>query len=170
MINFICQNCSSTDKYKSAKGLCRKCYRKFKYSATKEEDKKAVKKWRKENYSYVLTYNKEYKKNNPDIIRPSDKKSKHKYRLINSYADVKVRQKRVRQSTPAWLTRDQRKLMLEMYKKCPEGYHVDHVIPLKAVDLITGEHIACGLHVPWNLQYLSSQDNLKKGNRIKYLG
>ncbi len=43
------------------------------------------------------------------------------------------------------------------------GQVVDHIIPIKG--LIDGRRV-CGLHVPWNLQYLTPAQNRKKKNRI----
>jgi len=45
-----------------------------------------------------------------------------------------------------------------IYKQCPEGFHVDHIYPLKS-------NYMCGLHVENNLQIISASENTKKGNR-----
>jgi hypothetical protein len=50
----------------------------------------------------------------------------------------------------------------KVYKNKPKGMAVDHYIP------IMGESVA-GLHVSWNLQYLTRSENSKKGNRINLL-
>lgn len=71
--------------------------------------------------------------------------------------DAKRRAAKI-QACPAWADLNKIK---EIYLNCPEGYHVDHVIPLQ------GDNV-CGLHVETNLQYLTAEDNLRKGNRFPY--
>lgn len=44
-------------------------------------------------------------------------------------------------------------------KECPEGYVVDHIIPISMG----------GLHHISNLQYLTKEENLKKGCKIDYV-
>lgn len=58
------------------------------------------------------------------------------------------------QATPPWVDHSE---LRRIYAECPPGHHVDHIIPLKNPQV-------CGLHVPWNLQYLPVSDNLKKSN------
>lgn len=54
--------------------------------------------------------------------------------------------------------------VVEIYETCPEGYEVDHIIPVKGYDFLDGERqqVVCGLHVPWNLQHLTKEENRKK--------
>jgi hypothetical protein len=62
-------------------------------------------------------------------------------------------------ATPKWLSEDQKTEMQEFYQHTPDGFEVDHIIPLR------GKKV-CGLHVPWNLQYLPISENRKKSNRV----
>ena len=41
------------------------------------------------------------------------------------------------------------------YDACPAGMEVDHIHPIKHPNF-------CGLHVPWNLQYLTGTENKRK--------
>ena len=63
--------------------------------------------------------------------------------------------------TPTWA--NARKLAA-FYVACPDGKEVDHIVPLKG--LIDGRPVS-GLHVHWNLQYLTPTQNRKKKNRIR---
>lgn len=53
----------------------------------------------------------------------------------------------------------QEEAVAEFYGSCPEGMTVDHMVPLN-------NPIVCGLHVPWNFQYMSFPDNSSKGNKF----
>lgn len=95
---------------------------------------------------------KAYRQKNADRYRELE-------RLNNAAKVAKNAARRARKlnATPLWLTEEQRKEMQLFYKRCPKGYHVDHIIPLNG-------KFVCGLHVPQNLQYLTAEENLKKGN------
>lgn len=66
-----------------------------------------------------------------------------------------ARRKQVKRATPPWADLNE---IEAIYLNRPEGFHVDHIVPLNGKTV-------CGLHVPWNLQYLPSKDNLMKSNK-----
>ncbi len=61
---------------------------------------------------------------------------------------------------PPWLTKQHWDEIEQIYEHRPPDHHVDHIIPLQ------GETVS-GLHVPWNLQYLTAPENLSKGNKLQ---
>jgi len=60
-------------------------------------------------------------------------------------------------ATPRWLHPVDIFIMVEMEAYMKEGYSLDHIVP------ISSDRV-CGLNVPWNLQILSKEENLSKGN------
>ena len=68
--------------------------------------------------------------------------------------DKCIYKSRLRKAMPTWADRLK---IREFYKSRPEGCHVDHIVPIR------GELVS-GLHVHYNLQYLTAEDNMSKGN------
>jgi hypothetical protein len=106
----------------------------------KEHKKEYMKKWQKDNKEELNEYNRNWNRKNPHVYTAKTAK----YRATKKNA------------TPSWANL---KAIREFYKKCPKGYHVDHIIPLN------GKTVS-GLHVESNLQYLTIEDNLSKSNKF----
>jgi len=59
---------------------------------------------------------------------------------------------------PDWLTDEQRSEIRDFYVEAKQnGMHVDHIVPLRG-------KMVSGLHVPWNLQLLTPEENQRKNN------
>jgi 5-methylcytosine-specific restriction endonuclease McrA len=98
----------------------------------------------------VRVYKEEYKQRNPDLYKEL----------------VSLRRRRFRLATPKWLTAEQKleirllyRLAIELSRRTGVRHVVDHIVPLH------GETV-CGLHVPWNLQVITQDENLRKFNKL----
>ena len=98
----------------------------------------------------VTKYKKDHKERNPDYYKS----------LVSS------RRRRFRLATPKWLTAEHKmeirlkyRLAIELSRRTGVRHAVDHIIPLQ------GEEV-CGLHVPWNLEVITQDENLKKSNKL----
>lgn len=76
-------------------------------------------------------------------------------REYRKFQQANIRSSKI-ERTPSWANLDKIK---EIYNNCPQGHHVDHIVPLN------GELVS-GLHVEYNLQYLPAADNCKKSNKF----
>lgn len=110
--------------------------------------------WQEENPDRVREIDRRWKAANKEKLRERDRA----YAAANPH---KIRAKCARrrasllQATPSWVDNE---ILEFIYSECPPGWHVDHIHPLKGRN-------SCGLHVPWNLQYLPASENCKKSNK-----
>jgi 5-methylcytosine-specific restriction endonuclease McrA len=150
----------------------RETYREEQYRLArdyKQRNKKKIyehyKKWVADNKSKVLGYRKTYVIKNPEKVKLAtyewSKKNKGKCNAYTSkYRAAKLN------ATPKWLTKFDLAYIKHIYIQAKElerldgtTYEVDHIIPLQGKTV-------CGLHVPWNLQILTTIENTKKHNRL----
>lgn len=152
---------SSNKKY----GLHAKClhceegYRKS--DKGKVANRRGCAKWRKTEKGKVCqrkhNTNEEYKQKMKALR--SSPAGKEKSRTISA-----KRRKQLKLATPNWLTEKHKEeidayysLREEYNKSEPRKYSVDHIEPIISDSV-------CGLHVPWNLQYMLTVNNSKKNS------
>lgn len=136
------------------------------YNRNRKNRIESVKKWRIKNPNK----NKEYCKKMWDKNPEKYKEMSRKWGKLNKDKKIALNNKRRAKklnATPKWLTKSQLAEIADFYKQAKEleaiffnrKFHVDHIIPLQ------GKNV-CGLHVPWNLQILTAQENMKKRNKV----
>ena len=101
--------------------------------------------WREKNHQKSLEIQRKYRLEKPEMVR----------------AKNAVRRACKRSACPTWVNRFE---LVAIYAACPDGHHVDHIVPLKGITP-DGRPVS-GLHVPWNLRHLPSRENTGRRNRI----
>jgi len=148
--------------------------------------------WRKKNREYVKEYNSEWRTGNPEYLKEWRKANPQKqkdydqkyywdnpekareearewgYRNKDKVnANSMKRYASKKKAAPSWLSKEQKEEIVSFYteslyltKETGVPHEVDHIVPLRGKEV-------CGLHVPWNLQVLTTTENRKKSNKIK---
>ena len=117
----------------------------------KEKISKQRKQYYLNNAEKQKKYTKNYTLNNKDKIKEYHLKNPHTQKAITA-------KRRALKLTATPKFADLNKIK-DIYKNCPKGYHVDHIVPLQGKEV-------CGLHVEWNLQYLTPSENSSKSNKL----
>jgi len=116
------------------------------HTKTKKKHNELTKRYYKNNKEKASKLAKEYYLNNKKSYRNRDAKRRAK----EIQADLASK----------WKSKELMNKIKEIYLNCPDGFEVDHIIPLT-------NDMVCGLHVPCNLQYLSVYENRSKSNKLE---
>lgn len=100
-------------------------------------------------------YHSQYRLDNKEALKDYDRQYRIGHLEARAASNAKYRAAKL-QAVPAWTNHEEVSLI---YLYCPEGSHVDHIIPLQ------GE-LVCGLHCEHNLQYLPAHENISKSNKF----
>jgi hypothetical protein len=114
--------------------------------------------WRKNNPDKMLSLAKKFRDSHYDLCLERTRE----WRKANKKYDAhraKLYRMRKAQQVPPWANIEAIK---QVYLTCPDGYHVDHIIPLKG-------KLVSGLHVETNLQHLPAKENMQKRNHYAEL-
>jgi hypothetical protein len=123
------------------------------------------KEYYQENSKQIIEYKQQYYKDNRNAIL-EEKKQYLKNNRGQSNARGALRHSRKLRATPKWLTKEHKEeiksiyiLSSKMQKEDGIKRNVDHIVPLRS-------KLVCGLHVPWNLQILTENENCSKSNKL----
>ena len=175
----VCPTCNilkvRSEYYKKGKGVsyhCKPCTRAQQIELRKDPEYRAARyaqkrQYYKETAGWRSIKKKKFYAENADAIRAEQSKyyaenkeelgckRRERYKTDPEFRmKLMYASKRLKRATPKWVDRAKVK---EVYLSRPEGYEVDHIIPLN-------NPLVCGLHVHENLQHLTCAENAKKNN------
>lgn len=140
---------------------CKKIYYKNWAKKNKNKLKERQHKWIKENRIRYRELINNWRNKNIEKAR----KSKREWAKNNTHKKAALNMKRKAAKISAVASWADHQKIKELYQKAVEltketgiKHHVDHIYPLQSKYL-------CGLHVETNLQILTAEENIKKGNR-----
>mgnify|MGYP003654856335 FL=1 len=116
------------------------------FQAFKEEfrnEKGYQKSWGFKNKDRLRNHQRNYEKSEKGIESRRKVNRTRKQRMIEAQADLDY---------------DQKMLIRDFYYSCPDGYEVDHIVPIAKG----------GKHCLSNLQYLTPEENRRKASRMYY--
>jgi hypothetical protein len=124
------------------------------YSKTKQTSRSYKKRGGLSVNEYAAVWRQENKEKYQSYIKKWQSKNRHKLREKNMRRYV-----RQTQQTPTWLNKGHKAEIEGFYLFCQifKGYQVDHIVPIR------GKQVS-GMHVPWNLQVLTAEQNRAKSN------
>lgn len=128
------------------------------YHRNIEVEREKARRFRFLNPEKVLTRQAKWRENNREKSRLASRLWAQKNKARRAFNQA-CRKAQLLQATPKWLTKLQLDEIRNFYLSCPEGCEVDHIYPLQGTT-------SCGLHVPWNLQYLLTSENRRKYNLL----
>ena len=129
----------------------RKAQKRAYYAANRERELARTAAWCAANPERSAEIKREWRERNPEADRKYYERNKER-----SYAQRDAYRRRCKEAMPKWVDR---RAILNVYKEAKRlGLSVDHIVPLH-------NPTVCGLHVPWNLQLLPLEDNIRKGNK-----
>lgn len=144
--NPVISNNRATE-WREANPTARKTY----YWANKEREQAQQQLYREKHHDYWIARLKRFREENQNYHASYNKEHRAEQALY-SY----MKRRAVAQATPRWVDTQ---TLVDVYRNCPVGYHVDHIHPIK-------NKLVCGLNVPWNMQYLTASENSSKCNKF----
>lgn len=124
---------------------------------TKETTKLKIQKWKRT-----------YRKRHADKIKENMRNWQRDHASANAFKASLYRARKLK-ATPPWLSALHLSSIKSLYiearartMRTGEKYQVDHIYPLN-------NKLCCGLHVPWNLQIITANENAAKKNNLAVL-